>query len=266
MTTSIIERRRIGFFDSGMGGLTVLHLAQQAYPEAEYIYYADVDNVPYGKKSKKTIKKLVFKAVQFLVDQDIDILVVACNTATSVCIKKLRQRYDLPIIGMEPAVKPAVQLLKRPQHRILVCATRLTLKEKKLKDLITNLEASDKTDLLSLQKLVAFAEAQNFDSKKVSKYLHKKFKDKDLRGYTAVVLGCTHFIYYRELIKEILPKDIEIIDGNAGTVARLLFFLEQFPQADDQSRPSKIKVYFSGRKQKSKVLKPFLKFLNQQER
>ncbi len=259
-----MKRKRIGFFDSGMGGLTVLQLAQQAYPNAEYIYYADVDNVPYGKKSKKKIKKLVFSAVKFLIDQNIDILVIACNTATSVCIKKLRQRYDLPIIGMEPAVKPAVQLLKRPQHRILVCATRLTLKEKKLKDLITNLEASDKTDLLSLQKLVDFAEAQQFDGKNVTKYLSKKFQSMDKKGYTAVVLGCTHFIYYRALIGKLLPSNVHLIDGNQGTVARLLFFLEQYPQDADKSTPSKIEVYFSGRKQKSKAIKPFLKFLNQQ--
>ena len=253
---------RIAFFDSGMGGLTVMHRAMKAYPFAQYLYYADVDNVPYGKKKKKEIKLFVKNACRFLISQKIDILVVACNTATSVCIKELRKTYDLPIIGMEPAVKPAVKLLTQPQQKILVCATKLTLKEKKLKDLITNLNADDKTDLLSLQKLVAFAEEGKFKGKKVSKYLKKKFKDINWNNYSALVLGCTHFIYYKPLIQKMIPRHISIIDGNEGTVQRMLHFLPQPQNKSNKKLPEDIEIYFSERKQGIKSLATFLHFLD----
>ena len=257
-----MNRTRIAFFDSGMGGLTVMNMAIAAYPAAQYIYYADIAHVPYGKKKKKQIRKYVKGAVEFLISKKIDILVIACNTATSVCIKELRRDYDLPIIGMEPAVKPAVKLLTQPQQKILVCATKLTLKEKKLKDLITNLEADDRTNLLSLQKLVAYAEKGNFKGKKVRKYLKQKFSDFDWKNYSALVLGCTHFRYYIKLIRKMIPDHIAIIDGNTGTVNRLLHFLPELSAQEINVEPASIEVYFSSKQQNPASIQPYLDFLN----
>lgn len=99
---------RIAFFDSGIGGLTVLKQALAALPNEEYLYFADTRNVPYGLKPKDQVQSHILAAAEFLFKQDIQALVVACNTATSVAISGLRQRYAIPIIGMEPAVKPAL--------------------------------------------------------------------------------------------------------------------------------------------------------------
>ena len=248
---------RIGFFDSGIGGLTVLHEAIQVYPHAHYLYYADTENVPYGTKKKKEIRKLVLSAVDFLSDKKIDLLVVACNTATSVAIKSLREKYEFPIIGMEPAVKPAAERSKgkTKQNRILVCATKLTLKEQKLIDLIADLKASDKVDLLSLQKLVRYAEDMKMDSKTVKKYLKKKMETVDWERYSSVVLGCTHFLYYRSLIQEIIPPHIAIIDGNKGTINRMLALLPK-----KEKRKLKQSFYHSGKKAKAKTFNKFLDF------
>ena len=120
---------KIAFFDSGVGGLSVLQTAIQVLPPQQYIYFADSVNAPYGTKSKKEIKKLMFEAVDFLQTKNINALVVACNTATSAAIKDLRKQYDFPIIGMEPAVKPAIE--KSKKKKIVLFATELTLKEKK---------------------------------------------------------------------------------------------------------------------------------------
>ena len=95
---------KIGIFDSGIGGLSVLHQAMIIMPEADYIFYADVDNVPYGEKTKEEVRKLVDHAVGFLVDKGCQAIVLACNTATSAAISYLREKYKLPIIGIEPAV------------------------------------------------------------------------------------------------------------------------------------------------------------------
>lgn len=210
----------IGFFDSGIGGVTVMQAALKAVKNADFIYYADTKNVPYGTKSKAQVRSYVLEAADFLVRRGVGILVVACNTATSVAIEELRQTYDIPIIGMEPAVKPAVENHK--DKRILVTATELALKEDKLKKLITRLDCEDIVDLLPLQDLVGFAENGIFDAEAVTLYLKNQFSQFDMQRYQTLVLGCTHFIYFKPLISALLGPHIDIIDGNAGTVNRLL--------------------------------------------
>ncbi|TWH29418.1 glutamate racemase [Bacillus subtilis J22] len=99
---------KIGFFDSGIGGMTVLYEAIKVLPYEDYIFYADTLNVPYGEKSKGKVKEYIFNAAEFLASQNIKALVIACNTATSIAIEDLRRNFDFPIIGIEPAVKPAI--------------------------------------------------------------------------------------------------------------------------------------------------------------
>ena len=211
---------RIAFFDSGVGGLTVLKQALAALPNEEYLYYADTRNVPYGVKTTAEVRELVFHAVEFLVRQNIDALVVACNTATSAAIGDLRTRYAFPIIGMEPAVKPAVA--KNTGKKILVCATSLTLNESKLDTLIAKLDTQHKVERLELDRLVTFAETFAFDEPAVRSYLLGKMAGVRWDQYETIVLGCTHFIFYRDLIQELAGPGISVIDGNAGTVRRLV--------------------------------------------
>ena len=104
---------KIGFFDSGIGGLTVLKEAIKILPNEDYIYYADTVNAPYGTKLRETVRKHIFTAVEFLSTLGVDILVIACNTATSVAANELRSNYFFPIVGMEPAVKPAIEKKQR---------------------------------------------------------------------------------------------------------------------------------------------------------
>lgn len=235
---------QIGFFDSGIGGTTVLHDARKALPDADCLYYADTDNVPYGTKSRQDVRSFVFGAADFLVHEGADALVVACNTATSVAIDDLRERYDLPIIGMEPAVKPAVD--KHTDKRILVTATELTLKENKLKRLISKLDSEEFVDLLPLTELVRFAERFEFGDDAVLPYLRQVFAPYDFGKYGTVVLGCTHFIFYRPHIRKLLPPEIDIIDGNAGTVHHLKNLLEE-KGLHTEAGKSGVRYYHSGR-------------------
>ena len=211
--------KKLAFFDSGLGGLTVLHEALKQMPQEQYIYFADSDHAPYGTKSSAAIKALVFDVVDFLVQQDIKALVLACNTATSVVIKDLRQQYSIPIIGMEPAIKPAMELPSN--KKTLVCATEKTLAENKLQLLIENLNATDKVERLSLQKLVSFAENFEFEGLKVHTYLSQSFSPINWVEFDSIVLGCTHFVYFKPLIKQLIPPHIHILDGNKGTIKHL---------------------------------------------
>lgn len=249
---------RIAFFDSGVGGLTVLKAAMERYPSATYLYYADKENVPYGKKTPKEIKRYVSKAVAYLIQQDIDILVIACNTATSVAVKKLRKQYEIPIIGMEPAVKPALLHLDHERTKVLVCATKLTLKLDKLKDLITDLDAGDKTRFLSLQKLVTLAEEGQMDGPEVEKYLKKKLKPIKWGKISALVLGCTHFIYYRDALRRLIPEHVAIIDGNEGTVDRVMHFVQLLQTGADDA--GTLSYYDSGVPKPLSEIKPYLDY------
>jgi len=210
---------RIGFFDSGIGGLSVLFEALRQLPHEDYLYYADDANVPYGNKSREEIRCCVFEAVDFLAGMDIKALVVACNTATSAAIQDLRQKYSFPIIGMEPAVKPAVKSVAG--KRVLVFATPLTLRESKFILLLDQVDIHNTVDYLPLQELVTFAESFQFDRAVIMSYLKECLKDYDLNRYGAVVLGCTHFPFFKNHIREIFPGGTLIVDGNRGTVQNL---------------------------------------------
>lgn len=210
---------RIGFFDSGIGGITVLYEAIKMLPNEDYIYYADTLNVPYGTKPKDEVKKYILNAIEFIIQQGVKAIVVACNTATSVAIDELRVKYSIPFIGMEPAVKPAVEINKN--KRILITATALTLKEKKLQNLITKLNSKHIIDLLPLSELVQFAEKFEFNEQTILPYLQKQLLKYDLNEYESIVLGCTHFLFYKDMFKKLLPSNINIIDGNIGTVKNL---------------------------------------------
>ncbi len=212
---------KIGFFDSGIGGLTVLSEAIKRLPAHEYLYYADTLHAPYGPKPKEEVRKYVLDAIDFLVQQGAQIIVIACNTATSIAIKDLRTTYSLPIIGMEPAVKPAIQLGDETKKRVLVTATPLTLKEEKLHRLIQQLEAESITDLLPLPGLVCFAEAFDFSDTTVIPYLREQLAPFDTTDYKAIVLGCTHFPFFSKQFKQLFPDGVTLIDGSIGTVTHL---------------------------------------------
>jgi glutamate racemase len=210
---------KIAFFDSGVGGLTVLKEAMLRMPEEEYIYYGDSEHAPYGTKTKEEIQQFVFNAVEFLSKYELKALVLACNTATSVAVDELRKKYAFPIIGMEPAVKLAVKNSK--QQKIIVCATNLTLKEGKLNQLVLNLNAMEMVEYLPLQELVMYAERFEFSSSAVMEYLEEKLVAINWMEFDSIVLGCTHFIYFKNLIQKYIPAGVQILDGNDGTVNNL---------------------------------------------
>ena len=123
---------KIGIFDSGMGGLSVLHRALRMIPEADFLYYADEEHVPYGEKTREQVRGYIDEIIAFMIKKQVDAIVIACNTATSVATKEYRSQFPLPIVGMEPAVKKAVEEYADRPGRILVAATPITIQGDKL--------------------------------------------------------------------------------------------------------------------------------------
>ncbi|MBP3967151.1 glutamate racemase [Paenibacillus lignilyticus] len=219
---------KLGFFDSGIGGLTVLAEALRLLPAEDYLYMADTTHVPYGTKSKEEVQTFVFEAVEKMVQQGIDALVIACNTATSIAINELRERYSFPIVGMEPAVKPAVEMNRATGKRVLVLATPLTLQMPKYYALVSRVDQDGIVDSLPLPELVGYCESLQFDRKVMGEYFLAKLAPYDLDRYGIIVLGCTHYPFYTDILRDILPSHIEIVNGNAGTVRRLSALLTRY--------------------------------------
>lgn len=209
---------KIGIFDSGMGGVSLLHKALKYLPGEDYIYYADVANVPYGSKTPEQIRKYSSDAMEFMLKSNCKAAVVACNTATSVAIEHLRNSFDLPILGIEPAVKPAVT--PEGHKRVLVMATPVTVREAKLHMLISRLDATEDVDLMAMPDLVSFAEREEFGGE-VEEYIKKQIGDTDLTQYSDLVLGCTHFNNFKDILSKIFPKETAIIDGSRATIRHL---------------------------------------------
>ncbi len=216
---------KIGIFDSGIGGLTVLHQALLTLPKEDYIYYADTDHVPYGTKTRDEIIGYVDRAVDFLIGKGVKAIVIACNTATSTAADYVRSKYRLPILGMEPAVKPAVA--KSNGKRVMVIATPVTVREEKLRNLIQQVDDEHRVDLLALPGLVKFAEAGQFEGAEVEEYLRKELESYELGHYSALILGCTHFNYYKDTYRRIFPSEVVFVDGSEGTVNHLKRTLEE---------------------------------------
>ena len=235
------ERTKIGFLDSGVGGITVLADAVKALPAADYLFYADSDHVPYGTKTPAEVTSYCMDALGFLAEQGAEAVVVACNTATSMAIRTLRDSFPFPIVGMEPAVKPAAE--GYPNGKILVCATPLTIGGEKLHTLIDrSFRGGPGPVLRALPELVALAEREDFSAESAASVLRSSVGHGE--GYVAVVLGCTHFLYFREDFRAFFPG-ADIIDGNAGTVRRLADLVPVRPAAGNGS----IRFFTSGREE-----------------
>lgn len=235
---------KIGIFDSGIGGMTVLHQAFLSLPKEEYLYYADVDHVPYGVKKKEDIIRYVDDAVKFMISKDVKAVVIACNTATSVAIEALRGKYSIPILGIEPAVKPAVEGCEG--KRIMVIATPVTVREEKLKNLIARVDEDHLVDLLPLPRLVTFAERGEFNSPELGQYLKSEFSKYDLSDYSFLVLGCTHFNFFKDSYRRFFPKCVSIIDGSEGTIRHLEDVLRENDLLENNICSAE--YYLSGRK------------------
>ncbi|MCE9500187.1 MAG: glutamate racemase [Leptospira sp.] len=229
---------RIGLIDSGMGGLSVLKDISISLGDSEYVYYGDLHNSPYGGKTPEQVIKFTTEAVEYLLTLEVNAVLVACNTATSVSIKTLREKYPIPIFGMEPAIKPA--LLENPGKRIAVLATPLTLKEEKLNMLEKSLNAEELIIRVECEGLATLIDKG--EMKQAEEFLKPKLESIISDGVDIIVLGCTHYVFLKRFINIFYPK-LKVYDGNSGTVAHIKSSLQI--EGDPESE-SKLDLYFNG--------------------
>jgi glutamate racemase len=215
----------IGVFDSGIGGISVLADLIKTLPHEKFIYYADTLYSPYGIRPEDTVRSLSIKVAEFLSFIGIKSLVVACNTATSAAIYEIRRMYTFPVIGMEPAVKPAVKL--GGKGKILVMATPLTLKSKKFHELMHSYKRFADIIPFPCEKLVEIIEQDHADRRVIEDYLSRVFSSIDKEHISTIVLGCTHYALIKKEILKIVGNNINVIDGNSGTARQVKTVLQK---------------------------------------
>lgn len=240
------EDRPIGFFDSGIGGISVLREAVKVLPNEDFVYFGDSKMAPYGVRNVEEVKELTFNAVEFLLKKNIKALVIACNTATSAAIIDLRKRYSkyMPVIGIEPALKPAVQFNRK--GKIVIMATPMTLSEKKFNNLMRKYDKNSIIKPLPCPGLVELIEQGIIEGKKIEDYLKVKLDPLKDHGIAAVVLGCTHYPFIRKSISKVLDDDVPIIDGSKGTVEQLKRQLIKYNIViNNRDRVGNIKIFNS---------------------
>lgn len=221
----------IGVFDSGLGGITVVREIAKDLPNEQVLYFGDSANAPYGTKTPEQVRRLAFAIVNNFIREGVKAVVIACNTATSAAVDALRERFTIPIIGMEPALKVACDRGHGVPQHVIVAATPLTLREQKFAKLMARFNA---TNIIYKQPCPALVEivehGQLDDSELVERTLHEYFDGYDLDTIDSVVLGCTHFPFFREYFRKLMPSTTAIIDGNVGTVNHLRVVLEALGQ------------------------------------
>ena len=206
----------IAVFDSGIGGISVLKELCAALPCENFIYFGDTANAPYGVKSAHEVRALTFCAYESLKQRGIKAFVIACNTATSVAVADLREKYPNDIIiGIEPALKPAA--LCKEQPTVAVLATPLTLKEAKFASLLERFKDSARIIPFACPGLVEFVERGEIEGEGLESFLSELLEPLKSEKLDAVVLGCTHYPFVRESISAILGKDVLVFDGGQGT-------------------------------------------------
>lgn len=205
----------IGVFDSGIGGLTVLEEMKKVLPNEDYLFYADSLNNPYGEKSDELLYEITSNIVDYLIDRECKIIVIACNTATTRCIKYLRDKYpDITFVGTEPAIKVACD---RNYKNILVMATPATINSERTSILVNdNKKDFENIYLVPCEGLAKAIELDNKDKQEdIVAKIYNEYKDKNI---DAIVLGCTHYPHIKELISKYF-FGAQLLDGGNG-VAR----------------------------------------------
>lgn len=218
------SERPVGVFDSGVGGISVLREMAALMPNENFIYFGDSKNAPYGTKPAKEVQDFSVKNAEMLISMGVKAIVIACNTATSVAAEILRKKYpDIPIVGVEPALKPAA--LYKENGKVLVMATDVTLREQKFKELLSKYSKLCEIYSLPCPGLMDWVEKGIIEGEEVEGFVEKLLAPYKNR-VDSVVLGCTHYPFLSKVISRAVGEDVKLFDGGTGTAKELYRRLE----------------------------------------
>lgn len=217
--TMISKNQPIGVFDSGVGGISVLKHIHALLPTEQLVYMADSQHAPYGNKDAAFIQMRCMKMAERLIAQQVKAIVVACNTATAAVISQMRSQYNLPIIGMEPAIKPAVAASKN--GKVGVLATVATLKSAQFSALLESYAKNAQIYQQGCEGLVDLIEQGERDGTAIHALLSRFCAPLIAAGVDTIVLGCTHYPFIKPVIQQLVGDDVAVIDTGAAVAKQL---------------------------------------------
>ena len=234
-----MNNKAIGVFDSGVGGLTVLAEIRRALPNENIIYLGDTKNFPYGSRSKEEIIEFATQNVEALIKKQVKIIVIACGTATSQALDTLKEKFDIPIIGI---IEPTVEYIENEKYQeVGVIATEGTIRsgawEQKLKEKMPEIMVTNKACPM-LATIAEEGKARSAEGRTAIKEYMKPFKEKHINK---IILGCTHYPIYEKIIREELEYEVELINTGV-TVSKYLqkYLKEHNLENKEKNRTEKI--------------------------
>lgn len=239
-----VSVRPIGVFDSGVGGLSVLRALRQELPAEDFLYAADSGNAPYGDRSAAFIEQRAAAMVQFLIRARAKAIVVACNTATVVAIHRLRAGCELPIVAMEPAIKPAVKLTR--SGVVGVMATQRTLESPAIDKLCREFGQATRLVLQPCPGLVEQVELGDFDGEVTRALLWRYLSGLLDAGADTIVLGCTHYVFLEPQIRTLVGPDVTIVESSVAVARQLRRRLAHRARPTDDPRAGVEDFYTTG--------------------
>ena len=215
---------KIAVFDSGVGGISVLRELVKLMPAEHFLYFGDSANAPYGTRTTEEVRVLTMNAAGMLYERGIKALVVACNTATAAAIELLREEYpDIVVVGIEPALKVATD--RFPRGHVGIMATQVTLREEKLEHLVCRFPDAtvERIPAPGLVELVEKGKAESEETETLLRTILAPY----MGQLDAVVLGCTHYPFVKNVVQKVLGEDVILVDGGAGTARQTKRLLEE---------------------------------------
>ena len=236
-----MDTRAIGVFDSGVGGLTVLKELQEQMKNENYIYIGDTGNFPYGSKSKQTIIELCKKRIENLIELNVKLIVIACGTATSQALNEMKAIFNIPIIGI---IEPTVEYLKEKNLKnIGVIATTGTIRSKGWQKEIEKEIIDARIEAKACPLLAPMAEEGWIDNEIAKLTIHEYLKD--IKNVDTLILGCTHYPLFKNIIKKELEKEVEIINTGKMVASKVKEYINANNINNEQSNISKTNIYLT---------------------
>lgn len=236
--------RPIGFIDSGVGGLTVVKEAMKQLPNENFIYLGDTARCPYGPRPKEQVIEFTWEMTHFLLEKNIKMLVIACNTATAVALDTIKEQLPIPVVGViMPGSRAAVKATKN--KRIGVIATEGTVKSASYQRAIKEKFSKIQVESLACPKFVPIVESNQFHSSVAKKIVFETLRSFKNKHLDTLILGCTHYPLLRPVIQDAMGKDVTLIDSGAETISEVSMLLDYFNIANVENKKKGNAVFYT---------------------
>lgn len=234
----------IGFIDSGVGGLTVVKEALRQLPNERLIYLGDTARCPYGPRPAEQVVQFTWEMTHFLLEKNIKMLVIACNTATAVALEEIKAELDIPVVGVIlPGTRAALKATKN--NRIGVIGTAGTIKSSAYEAALKSKAPSTFVSSLACPKFVPIVESNEFNSSVAKKVVSETLSPLQLKKLDTLILGCTHYPLLRPLIQNVMGSQVKLIDSGAETVSEVSMLLDYFDIANTPQHKNKSNEFYT---------------------